>query len=218
MSWCGEPFQLLVQVSCLSINALKYRIILQKGLLPTIEKLFSKVEQSDVIFQQDNAPAHTAKITKTFLFWPSQSPDLNPIENIWSHIKHKLTGKHFSTTHYKCFLTINIEWNNIDSFFCKKLSTSLPTRLKHLKKSKGKIYNFMCLNSCSFPDQIKSLIFCHFGLGPFFCPGKQQVEKIKRISTIITIKASCMQIYSLRSTDLSFYQITNPHQQLKRIP
>ena len=47
-----------------SINALEYRRILQKGLLPTIEKLFSKVEQSDVIFQQDNAPAHTARPPK----------------------------------------------------------------------------------------------------------------------------------------------------------
>ena len=40
-----------------SIKALEYRRILQKGLLPTIETLFSKVERSDVIFQQDNAPA-----------------------------------------------------------------------------------------------------------------------------------------------------------------
>ena len=50
-----------------SINALEYMIILQKGLLPTIEKLFSKVEQLDIIFQQDNTPAHTAKTTKTWL-------------------------------------------------------------------------------------------------------------------------------------------------------
>ena len=50
-----------------SINALEYRKILQKGLLPTIEKLFSKVKQSDVIFQQDNAPAYTAKTTKMWL-------------------------------------------------------------------------------------------------------------------------------------------------------
>ena len=71
VSWCGEPFQLLVLMSCFhcekSINALEYRRILQKGLLPTIEKLFSKEEQSDVIFQKDNAPAHTAKTTKMWL-------------------------------------------------------------------------------------------------------------------------------------------------------
>ena len=60
LSWCGGAFQLLGLVKLLhcekSINALEYRIILQKGLLPKIEKLFSKVEQSDVIFQQCSCP------------------------------------------------------------------------------------------------------------------------------------------------------------------
>ena len=50
-----------------SINALECRIIMQKCLLPTNENLFSKEEQSDVIFQKDNAPAHTAKTTKTWV-------------------------------------------------------------------------------------------------------------------------------------------------------
>ena len=47
VSWCGETFQLLILVSCFTVKR-----ILQKGLLPTIEKLFSKAEQLDVIFQQ----------------------------------------------------------------------------------------------------------------------------------------------------------------------
>ena len=70
-----------------SIHSLEYRRILHKGLIPTIEKLSSKEEQSNV-FQQDNAPAQTAKTTKTWLenksirlmFWPGQSPDLNLLE------------------------------------------------------------------------------------------------------------------------------------------
>ncbi len=46
---------------------------------------------ADFIFQQDLAPAHTAKGTKSWfndhdvgvLDWPANSPDLKPIGNLW---------------------------------------------------------------------------------------------------------------------------------------
>ncbi len=71
------------------VNTAIYQEIFEHFMLPSADKLNG---DADFIFQQDLAPAHTAKGTKswfndhgvTVLDWPANSPDLNPIEQRFS--------------------------------------------------------------------------------------------------------------------------------------
>ncbi len=79
-----------------TVNTAIYQEILEHFMLPSADKLYG---DADFIFQQDLAPAHTGtKGTKswfndhgvTVLDWPANSPDLNPIENLWGIVKRKM--------------------------------------------------------------------------------------------------------------------------------
>ncbi len=81
-----------------NVTAPVYQYILEHFMLPSADQLF---KDADFILQQDLAPAHTAKSTKSWfndhgvgvLDWPANSPDLNPVENLWSIVKRKMRNK-----------------------------------------------------------------------------------------------------------------------------
>ncbi len=80
-----------------TVNLAIYQEMLEHFMLPFADQLYG---DADFIYQQNLAPAHTAKGTKswfndhgvTVLDWPANSLDLNPIKNLWGIVKRKTRG------------------------------------------------------------------------------------------------------------------------------
>ena len=104
-----------------------YCNLLEQHVIPS----FRAASIQPAIFMHDNAPCHTAKRVKDYLQqenipvmkWPAQSPDLNPIENLW-HIIGEEVRKRNPTTIDDFWSKIEDEWNKVTPKLCKKLSRS----------------------------------------------------------------------------------------------
>jgi len=128
------------------VNATKYQQILAEALLPSLGQLD---DGGGVTFQQDGASSHTAKTTKRWLQdhhldvleWPSNSPDMSPIENIWALLKAGVR-KRKPRTKEALKVILQELWDAIDPAQCAQLVATMNTRLEAVIARQGDVTKF----------------------------------------------------------------------------
>ncbi len=125
------------------VTANIYIEMLENYLIPFINDLENK---DDYTFQEDNAPIHTAKIAKKWksdnniksLPWPAQSPDLNPIENLWDELERQVRNhKPLPKNPNDLWEILQEEWLKLDINKYKNLVDSMPRRIEAVIINKG---------------------------------------------------------------------------------
>lgn len=118
--------------------AVDYVGILRNEMLPFAEEEMPLSWQ----FMHDNDPKHSSRLVKTWLQensvtileWPSQSPDLNPIEHLWGILKSKI-GHQKSKNLNELWEKVKNAWYSIPT--CLNLVESMPRRCQAVINAKG---------------------------------------------------------------------------------
>jgi transposase len=116
---------------------------LRRHAFPTIRKVFPR---GNGIFQEDNARPHTSKIAAAakeasgmqFLPWPAQSPDLNPIENLWHEVKRAVYNRHKKPKNLtELKRVVKLAWKAIPLKTIQVLVDSMPRRVEACIEAEG---------------------------------------------------------------------------------
>jgi transposase len=124
-----------------------YKGILKNTMLPSAKDAFGTKKW---VFMQDNDPKHTSGVCKKFLAekkvtclrWPSQSPDLNPIEHFWGRVKERLQrlGKARNPDHLwemvQPFLADLRKGEELETI--RNLIDTMPARIQKCIKERGR--------------------------------------------------------------------------------
>lgn len=118
---------------------------LERGLLPNY--------RDRDIFMQDNAPIHTSATTRRFLrrcrirvvSFPRYSPDLNPIEHLWYHLKRILQRDYPTIDQLpdtedgwaEFGEALKTSWRRIPDSYIRQLIFGIPKRLNAVRLARG---------------------------------------------------------------------------------
>ena len=102
---------------------------------------------TDIVFMQDNAPGHTARITLEELearnirviVWPPFSPDLNPIEALWNKMKDWIarTYPNRYATYDQLRIQVTEAWEAVGEDLLSELIATMPQRCQDVISADG---------------------------------------------------------------------------------
>ena len=127
------------------MNQYKYASVLADHVHPYMRIVFP---QDDGIYQQDNVKCHTTGSVLawfeehqdefTVLPWQANSPDLNPIENLWDHLDRVVRAMDPQSRNLTQLTTaLESAWLNIPVTTFRNLNDYLPARLAAVRSAKG---------------------------------------------------------------------------------
>lgn len=126
-----------------NLNAVRMVQLYRSTLLPTAKKYHGN-DKSKWMLLEDNDPKHKSRLCTAWkeengiqqMVWPPQSPDCNPIENVWSIIKARLRGRSFSNLKQLTSF-IKRQWISFPRKYAENLSQSMPNRCARVIEQQG---------------------------------------------------------------------------------
>jgi transposase len=121
--------------------------------IEVLDDQLPKCWQPGLDFMQDNAPIHTSRRVRQWfedlaipvIDWPPYSPDLNPIEHLWWHLKNMVLRLHpelenmgKSESDIRALQEALIEaWEAIPDSIFQECLDSMPKRIKAVIEADG---------------------------------------------------------------------------------